>query len=320
MCRLGVSGWRRSRVLLVAIVAAMMMGSAGCRKHEPSPPVPKTGDQYPIRGTVVHVDSQDGQVELQHEAIPGLMEAMTMSYPVTDRSVLSELHHGDKIVATLVADKSSQGPVNLRLSDVVVTAEANPNHVPEEQYHVPTPGDVVPDFTLVNQSDKKIDLDNYRGKVLLMTFIYTRCPLADYCPRMSRNFAEIDQKLATDPALYKDTHLLSVSFDPTYDTPKVLKSYGEAYTGKYSKETFQHWEFAAPPEKELAKMEQFFLLGVTPGEKGTLQHSLSTVVIGKDGKVVAFYPTNDWKVADVLSQVKQVAGAPIQAAGMKAGK
>lgn len=237
------------------------------------------------------------------------MEAMTMSYPVTDRSALSELHPGDKIMATLLADPSPQGPVNLRLSEIDVIAQANPDYVPAVQYHVPTPGDKVPNFTLLNQSAKKIDLDQYRGKVLLITFIYTRCPLADYCPRMSHNFAQIDQQLAANPKLYNDTHLLSVSFDPAYDTPKVLKSYGGAYTGKYSMETFDHWEFAVPSEKELPRMEQFFDLGVTNGEKGTLQHSLATVVIGKDGKVIAFYPTNDWSVATVLQQVKQAAAA-----------
>lgn len=246
---------------------------------------------------------------LQHDAIPGLMEAMTMPYPVADRSALSELHPGDKIIATVLADPSPQGPINLRLIEIVVIAQAKPDYAQAVQYHVPTLGDEVPDFTLLNQSDRKIDLKRYRGKVLLITFIYTRCPLADYCPRMSRNFAQIDQQLATDPKFYKDTHLLSVSFDPTYDTPKVLKSYGGAYTGKYSKETFDHWEFAAPSEKELPKMEQYFDFGVTPGEKGTLQHSLATVVIGKDGKVIAFYPTNDWSVATVLEQVKQAAAA-----------
>jgi protein SCO1/2 len=279
----------------------------GCHRSSSTPT--STSKQYPIRATVVAIDAQDGQVTLQHEAIPGLMEAMTMSYPVTDRSALSELHPGDKIMATMLADPSPQGPVNLRVSEVVIIAQAKPDYIQAVQYHVPTQGDEVPNFTLLNQSDKKIDLKQYRGKVLLMTFIYTRCPLADYCPRMSHNFAQIDQQLATDPKVYKDTHLLSVSFDPTYDTPKVLKSYGGAYTGRYSKETFNHWEFAAPSEKELPKMEQFFDVGVTPGEKGTLQHSLATVVIGKDGKVIAFYPTNDWSVTTVLDQVKQAAAA-----------
>ena len=296
-------------LLAMALLSApSLLSLNGCR-HSASPRAATSTKQYPIRGNIVRVDAQDGQVTLQHEAIPGLMEAMTMSYPVTDRSALSELHPGDKILATMLADASPEGPVNLRLSEIVVIAQAKPDYAQAVQYHVPTPGDEVPDFTLLNQSDRKIDLKQYRGKVLLMTFIYTRCPLADYCPRMSRNFAQIDQQLAADPKLYQDTHLLSVSFDPTYDTPKVLKSYGGAYTGKYSKETFGHWEFAAPSEKELPKMEQFFDVGVTAGEKGTLQHSLATVVIGKDGKVIAFYPTNDWSVATVLEQVKQAAAA-----------
>lgn len=301
-----------SRLPAAVLILATFLGTAslltlgGCR-HSSTAASNSTTKQYPIRGVVQRVDAQDGQVVLQHDAIPGLMEAMTMSYPVTDRSALSELHPGDKIMATMLADPSPQGPVNLRLSEIVIIAQAKPDYPQAVQYHVPTPGDDVPNFTLLNQSGKKIDLKQYRGKVLLMTFIYTRCPLADYCPRMSRNFAQIDQQLAADPKLYKNTHLLSVSFDPTYDTPKVLKSYGGAYTGKYSKETFGHWEFAAPSEKELPKMEQFFDFGVTPGEKGTLQHSLATVVIGKDGKVIAFYPTNDWSVATVLEQVKKAA-------------
>jgi protein SCO1/2 len=294
---------------MVALLGAIeLSGVIGCHQKAPSTQVSAT-KQYPIRGTVVQVDDKDGQITLQHEAIPGLMEAMTMQYPVTDKAALSELHPGDKIMATLLADPSSEGPVNLRLSEIVIIAQAKPDYVQAVQYHVPTAGDLVPDFSLLNQSDKKIDLKQYRGKVLLMTFIYTRCPLADYCPRMSRNFAQIDQDLASDPKLYKETHLLSVSFDPTYDTPKVLRSYGGAYTGKYSQETFKHWEFAAPSVKELVKMEQFFDVGVTPGQNGTLQHSLATVVIGKDGKVIAFYPTKDWSVTSVVQQVKQAASA-----------
>ncbi len=86
--------------------------------------------------------------------------------------------------------------------------------VPPVQFHVPQPGDAVPDFKLLNQSGKIIHLAQFKGRVLLVTFIYTRCPLSDYCPRMSRNFAAIDQGLAADPKLYAKTHLLSISFDP----------------------------------------------------------------------------------------------------------
>jgi protein SCO1 len=295
-------------ILSALLGGACLLSLSGCRQTSPTATGSAT-KQYPLRGVVQRVDAPDGQIVLQHDAIPGLMEAMTMSYPVTDRAALSEVHPGDKIMATMLADPSPQGPVNLRLSEIVVIAQARPDYAQAAQYHVPTSGDDVPNFTLLNQSNKKIDMKQYRGKVLLMTFIYTRCPLADYCPRMSHNFAQIDQQLASNPKVYDNTHLLSVSFDPAYDTPKVLRSYGGAYTGKYSKETFDHWEFAAPSVSELPKMEQFFDVGVTPGENGTLQHSLATVVIGKDGKVIAFYPTNDWSVAAVLKQVKQAAAA-----------
>ena len=179
------------------------------------------------------------------------------------------------------------------------------------QYHVPKPGDVVPDFALLNQSGRVVHLDQFRGKLLLATFIYTRCTLADFCPRMSRNFAAIDEALAADPKLYASTHLLSISFDPAFDTPQVLRTYGGSYTGRFSKENFAHWDFAAPPEKELPAITQYFGVGITPGQSGSLNHSLSTVLIGRDGKVIAWYPTNDWQPAELVNDIKQqVAAVP----------
>jgi len=296
---------RSSRLLLFLLMAALSFGLGGCHRKTNSHAVAGSASQaYPIRGVVVSTDPANNEVLLKHDAIPGLMPAMTMPYRLEDPSALSELHSGDLITATLLADHDDAGPINLRLKNVVVIAQARPDYKPAVNYHVPARGDDVPNFKLLNQSNRTIDLKQFRGKVVVMTFIYTRCPLADFCPRMSRNFAEIDKTLQSNPALYKDTHLLSVSFDPTYDTPKVLRSYGSAYTGNFVKETFQHWDFAAPSVAELPSMEQFFDVGVTPGENGTLQHSLSTVVIGKDGKIVSFYPTNDWKVDDVLAEIK----------------
>lgn len=246
-------------------------------------------------------------VVLQHEAVAGLMPAMTMDYKLANPSEISELHQGDRITATMLADKGPEGLTDVRLTELDVIAQARPDYKAAVQYHVPAVGDVVPDFALLNQAGKRIDLDQFRGKVVAMTFVYTRCPLAEYCPRMSRNFAQMDGALAADPKLYAKTHLLTVSFDPAYDTPRVLRSYGGAYTGRYSKETFAHWDFAAPSEAELPKMEQWFDVGVTPGGAGQLQHSLTTVIFGADGKVLAFYPTNDWKIEDALKVMRAAA-------------
>jgi protein SCO1 len=298
---------RASSAVLLLAMTTFAFTAIGCRGTANSPTANPTPQQYPMRGIVVSTDPAGGEVTLKHDAVPGLMEAMTMSYRLEDPSALSELHPGDLITAALLADHDAAGPTNMRLKNIVIIAQARPDYKPAVQYHVPTSGDVIPNFTLLNQSGRKIDLQQFHGKVVVMTFIYTRCPLSDFCPRMSHNFAEIDKALQASPALYNQTHLLSVSFDPTYDTPKVLRSYGSAYTGRYINETFQHWDFAAPSVTELPKMEQYFDVGVTPGESGTLQHSLSTVVIGKDGKVIAFYPTNDWTTAEVLAQIHTAA-------------
>jgi protein SCO1/2 len=299
----------RLRGVIVGLLLSGLAMVGGCRRDAASTAtgVGDTAEHYAIRGVVLGTDVVKGEVLLRHGAIAGLMPAMTMSYRLQDPSALSELHAGDTMTATLLADRDAAGPKNMRLSDIVIVAQARPDYKPAMQYHLPMPGDVVPNFTLLNQSGKRIDLKQFRGRVLAMTFIYTRCPLSDYCPRMSHNFAEIDKALEADPKLYKATHLLSVSFDPGYDTPKVLKSYGEAYTGRYTQETFGHWDFAAPSAAELPKMEEAFSVGVTPGQNGTLQHSLSTLVIGRDGKVVAFYPTNDWTPAEVLAKMKAAA-------------
>lgn len=297
---------RRSIFLVLALCLV-----AGCRKSPISAePASNTGaarKTFMIRGTVVSTDATS--VMLDGEAVPGFMDAMTMPYKLKDPSVVSELHSGDHITATVLADEDEAGFHNVVLDNIVVIAQARPDYKPAVQYHVPAPGDAVPDFRLLNQSGRTIDFAQFKGKVLLVTFIYTRCPLPDFCVRMSHNFADIDKALAADPAVYAKTHLLSISFDPAYDTPKVLRSYGGAYTGRYTKETFSHWDFAAPSEKELPAVTQYFDVGVTPGDNKTLNHSLSTVLVGKDGKVVAWYPSNEWKPEDVVAAMKKAAAA-----------
>lgn len=286
-----------SAVLLACALAA----ACGCCNGS-SPAAAKNGaKQYHVRGVVVSTNAAKGEITLDTDAIPGFMDAMVMPYKLKNAGIASEVHPGDTLTATLLASDTSD-----LLDQIVIVGQAKADYPPPVQYNPLTPGESVPDFSFLNQSDKTIHLAQFRGKVLLITFIYTRCPLASYCPRMSRNFAEINQALAEDPSLYAGTHLLSVSFDPAYDTPKVLRSYGGAYTGKYTEETFRHWDFAAPPEKELSKVLRFFLVGVTPGENRTLTHSLSTLVITPEGKVYKWYPTNDWQPQQLLSDVKEL--------------
>lgn len=291
------------RPLLYGLMITLPM--AGCRSNSrPAAQVQSAPvKQYAVKGIIVGTDLAHGEVTVDSEAIPGFMDAMTMPYKVKDANVLQDLHPGDHMTGVLLV-----GDDSTFLDQIVITAQAKPDYKPQAQYHVPAPGDAVPDFRLTNQSGRLIHFRQFRGKALLVTFIYTRCPLSDYCPRMSRNFASIDKSLQSDPALYGKTHLLSISFDPAYDSPAVLRSYGEAYTGNYTKEKFEHWDFAAPAKPDLPKLLEFFDVGATPGENHTITHSLSTAVIAPDGKVAQWYPTNDWKPEDVLNELKKVAG------------
>ena len=299
----------RAFVALLSLFLAWSL--AGCRapklRSEQSGVHPL---QYPIRGVVQKVDSEAGSVFLKHESVPGLMPAMTMEYPLENPAELSELHPGDRIAATMLADKGPGGLRHLRLAELDVIGQGKPDEsVPSGQFHMPAVGEVLPNFVLLDQSGRHLHMKDLRGKVVAITFIYTRCPVADYCPRMSRNFAEIDQALAKDPALYRKTHMLSISFDPGYDTPAVLRSYGEAYTGRYTQERFDHWTFAVPGTKELPAIQRWFGIGITPAA-GTLQHSLSTVIAGADGRVVAFYPTNEWTVAEAMKVIGAAVSRP----------
>lgn len=262
---------------------------------------------YHLRGKVVAANPSTGEVTVDHEAIPGFMEAMTMPYKLKDPSILSELHPGDIITAdVLVSDDES----TVLLDHIVVVGQGKPDYRPTSIYHVPAPGDAVPDFALRNEDNREIHLRQFRGKELLITFIYTRCPLPNFCPLVTHNFATIDKQLAADPGLYAKTHLLSVSFDPEHDTPDRLRAYGEQYMmSNDTAHVFAHWDFAVPAKPVVMQMAKYFDVGLTESSDGSISHTLSTTLIGPNGKVIKFYPGNDWTPNQVLTDMKQAAGA-----------
>jgi protein SCO1/2 len=297
-----------SRLLASSLLALLVL--AGCHSGQ-KPLTPSSANQnykvYHLRGKVVSTDPARGEVTLDHEAIPGFMEAMTMPYKLKDPGILSELHPGDVITADVLV--SPDPDADYLLDHIVVVAQARPDYKPAVSYHVPAPGDQVPDFKLRNQDGRAIHFGQFRGKTLLITFIYTRCPSPDFCPRVTRNFAALEKQLAANPALYARTHLLSVSFDPEHDTPERLKAYGISYIGNYSKNAFAHWDFAVPEKLVLPEMARFFDLGMTENADSTITHTLSTTLVGPDGKVARFYPGNEWTVEQVFGDVKQLAAS-----------
>jgi protein SCO1/2 len=285
--------------LLRLLIALLAFGTlAGCNRSKPA-----TSAQYAVTGTVISIDKNTQSAMIDTDEIKGFMAPMIMSYKVRNGKDLGSLAPGDSLSAELIVQGNDYWLDNIR-----VTQKAAASPPAKNAFHMPSPGEEVPDFKLLNQGGQHVSLTQYRGKVLMLTFIYTRCPFPDFCPRVSEQFAELNRRLAANPALYAKTHLLSISFDPKYDTPKVLRDYGHQWAGKQAT-VFDHWEFAAASANQVPEIAQFFGLTVTPetGEN-VITHSLSTAVIGPDGKIVRWYHGSDWRASDLLTDATGAAG------------
>ena len=276
-------------LLLMVLLVASVCGA--CRRNE---------QRYELKGKVVMVEKDKHLVTIAHEDVKGLMPAMTMPFTVPSKADLDFIAPEDQVTATLVVDGSQSWLENLFVVRTTGTPSAATNVAEANK------GDAVPNFVLKNQDGKEIRLHDYRGKALVLTFIYTRCPLPDYCTLMSNNFAQIDRQLQKSPDLYAKTHLLSISIDPNYDSPQVLRSYGAAHTERYEAETFSHWEFASG--EQVKEMAQFFGLRYFT-EKDQIIHGLKTAIIKPDGKIAKVYTGNEWKPEDVTNELRQVLGS-----------
>jgi protein SCO1/2 len=294
MCR--VPSPRRSFLSYAFLpLVLVVLLPAGC-SHKP------TGKRYELEGRVVAVDAATHELTVAHEDVPGLMKGMTMPFIVgeRDRWVFSKIAPGDRIHATLVLSDHAE------LERISFTEAAPTEGDGTSKLRLPEPGDEVPDFALVNQNGKSIHLRQFRGKPLLLTFIYTQCPFAEYCPRLSNNFSRVLRQLQKDPKAFADAQLLSITIDPEHDKPAALHSYGEQYAGNLDP-SFLHWQFASGSPEQVREAADFFGLAYNRKD-GQIVHGLRTVLIGRDGKVLKVYPGSDWKADDVAADFAAAAG------------
>jgi protein SCO1/2 len=258
---------------------------------------------FPLRGVVVGIDTTKQTLTVAHEAIPNYMSAMTMPFRVHDRALLYPLARGDSIQATLAVSHTESWleainvigrgplPATMTAGDIIMNK-------------VLKPGDIPPDDAWLNQDGTQIRLRSWRGKVVALTFIYTRCPLPDFCIRMSSQFAAIQRTLGADPHMAGQWHLLSVSFDPALDRPPVLKRYAQTYQAD-----FATWDFLTDPDTtgpSLRRLADGVGLSFT-GDEGLFDHNLRTVLLDKDGKLFRVIQGNEWKAEEVAGEMKNLA-------------
>jgi protein SCO1/2 len=251
-----------------------------------------------------------GRVLIRHEAIPGFMGAMTMPFKPADPTILPTLQAGDRVEGTLRVQMRDDAVQDYQLVDLKVTEPAQPPPSalevaqgkvrPRQQPRRLEVGEPVPDFTMTGQDGQTVRLSDLRGKVIVLTFIYTRCPLPDFCPYMDRRFSELAQHLSSFPKRAKDIRLISLSFDPEHDTPEVLRKHARIRGAAPPL-----WTYAVASHAELAKVAA--PLGLVFGPNGTeIAHNLCTAVIDRQGKLARLEvgtQANRWEMADLLKSI-----------------
>lgn len=271
--------------------------TAACRPTANNGPgASDAAQRYPLKGKVVSVDKSKKRAMIDHEPIPNYMEAMTMAFAIRDAEMLNNMGAGDVVTGDLVVENNVSW---LEIKSLVKPSEPIPGATPMPEAKA---GDEVPDVQLFNQDGKKFNLKDLRGQTVLLTFIYTRCPLPDYCILMSEHFGQISKELAQKPALKGKVRLLSISLDPAFDRPEVLKTYGQNYMSRFTKTDFNLWTFAVADEAALKPFAGFFGLTYRP-ENNQIIHSLRTIAIDPQGKIIRIFAGNEWQPTDALAVV-----------------
>jgi protein SCO1 len=276
------------------LIIALALGLAAACSREPD------ARTYQLTGQILVVKPETNEVLVKHEDIPGFMPAMTMPYLVNDASLLTDRVAGDLITATLVV-----GTERAHLSSITKTGSAP---LPDDaRTTIPAaagvtllkPGDTVPDTVLTDQDGTRLSLRDFRGSAVAVSFIYTRCPLPQFCPLIDRRFGEVQKLAAADAALSGKVKLLSVSFDPEFDRAEVLRAHA-AKVGADPKV----WKFATADEAIVDRLAAEFGINVIREQDGTITHNLRTAVIDPSGRLVRILDNNEWTAVELADALR----------------
>lgn len=276
-----------------ALLVLLVMLPAGCSTPPPTA-------RHAIHGQLLAVQLDTGEVLLKHDAVPGVMAAMTMPFRVADRRTIIDRRPGDLVTATVVVgtERSFLEGVTL-IGTAPLPGEAT---AAATTAAVMAPGDPAPTVSLTSHFGQPVAIPSWAGQAGVVTFIYTRCPLPDFCPLLDRRFAALQAAAEAEPGLRGRVHLLSVSFDPAFDTPEVLRTHA-ARVGARS-----GWLFATAPPAVVDGFAAAFGVTVIRESDGTITHNLRTAVIGPDGRLVTAYTGSDWTPAQILDDVRRALG------------
>jgi protein SCO1/2 len=280
---------------LAVMVSAGLIVAAACA----APPPPADVREFALTGEVLAIKPDRSQIQVKHDAVQGFMDAMTMWFNIRDPRLIEGLAPGDLIGATLVITNEDSYLTGIRKSGRRPPGQASvPPPEPSARVRI---GEAVPDVTFTDETGAPRALSAYRGTFTLLTFIYTRCPLPDYCPRMNAHFAAVQRAVKAQPALARAVRLLSISFDPEFDTPARL-----AAKAKEMDADPALWRFVTAPRPQIEAFGGALGLSVLregPGGRD-ISHNLRTALLDRDGKLARTYNGNEWSPDEVVRDLK----------------
>lgn len=284
------------------ILAGLMAGWAGCAKSGPGGD-PAGLKRYPLTGEVQSVDAAQRTIRVSHDPVPGLMPGMTMDFPAAGADVRS-VHVGEKIRADLVIDRPGAEPRLERIwpneaadQAAIVAGQRSlreDTHDRGDQAYREV-GEGMPEFTLYDQNGRVVPSGRFRGKQIMLNFIYTRCPSADMCPAATAKMMLTQQ--AAKKAGVANVEFVSVTLDPVYDTPAVLKDYAEARSIDTS-----NFSFLTGPEGAVRDLLTQFGI-IADFSDGVVKHTLATLLIDPKGKIIWRADGSQWSPADFVARM-----------------
>ena len=264
------------------------------------------GANHPAQGLVISIDAPQHRVTVSCAEIPGYMAAMEMPLIVRDSQALASLKPGATIRFTLIEDHEKAYAANIQ---AIVNFEAEPAEAgtltalksattrAEKPIEV---GQPVPDFTLIDQAEKPVSLSQLRGKVIALTFGYSRCPNPNYCLRLSRNLAAVEKRFHAQAG--RDLVLITIAIDPEFDQGAALAEYAASLHADP-----ESWHFLTGPLPQIKQVAAHFGLDFWNTE-GLITHTLHTVVIDREGRLAANLDGNHFtpqQLGDLVQTVMQ---------------
>jgi protein SCO1 len=282
---------RLSRAILALCLLAVLPACAQTRKEPPK--------RYPVQGQVLAVNAARREITLKHGDIPGFMPAMIMTYPAADARLMDGRTAGELVSAILEVSDSIGTLVDITHTGTApLPSDSNSVQLAAGVLDV---GDAAPDAAFIDQANRRRSFSEWRGKPTVVSFIYTSCPLPDYCPLTEQNFATLQRRLRDDTILRNHVQLVTFTFDPARDTPAVLAAHAARF-----KLDPNVWTYLTGDAVTVQTFAAKFGISTIQDPTGTAEitHNLRTFLIGADGRIVKIYSGNDWTPGAVLTDLR----------------